>query len=62
MNTYTVLLSDGSVGHVTSANAPKLGYEMTVTVQDENEQPTRVTGVVKKILKEKAGHRKRGPA
>ena len=54
MQTYTVLLSDGTVGQVTSANAPKLGYEMTITIRDENGNVIEVSGVVEKILSEKA--------
>ena len=55
MNTYTVLLNDGSVGHVTSANAPRPGYEMSVTVYDKYGEASIVTGVVKDILEEKLG-------
>jgi hypothetical protein len=38
------------VGNVTSANAPKLGYEMTITVRKENGDPVTATGVVEEIL------------
>ena len=61
VNTYTVLLSDGSVGQVTSANAPKIGYEMTVALSDESGNPIMATGVVKKILEEKLGRRSQNP-
>jgi len=54
MKTYIVLLSDGKVGYVTSANAPKLGYEMTVTLHDENGERTTATGVIKEILEERS--------
>jgi len=62
MNIYTVLLADGTKGQITSANAPKLGYEMTVAALDESGKPTKATGVVTEILEEKMGSRKRGPA
>jgi len=54
MTTYTVLLSDGTVGKITSANPPYTGYEMTVTLRDENGNPLEVTGVVEEILEKKA--------
>jgi len=54
MNTYTVKLRDGTVGQVTSANAPRVGYEMTITAIDENQNHIPVTGVVEEILKKKA--------
>lgn len=54
MNTYTVLLRNGTIGHVVSANAPFIGYEMTVTLRDENGNHIPVTGIVEKILEEKA--------
>jgi len=53
MNTYTVRLGDGKVGQVTSVNAPLVGYEMTVTLIDENGNHIPVTGVVKEILETK---------
>ncbi|MDR0238709.1 MAG: hypothetical protein LBI88_00580 [Deltaproteobacteria bacterium] len=61
MNIYTVLLDDGSVGQVISANAPKTGYGMTVTAQDENGDPIRITGVIKEILEVKIGRRNEKP-
>jgi hypothetical protein len=57
VNTYTVLLNCGTIGQVTSANAPKLGYEMTVTIRDENGDSGKATGVIKKILEVSAGYR-----
>jgi len=54
MNTYTVLLKDGTVGKITSVNPPFTGYEMTVTLSDENGNPIEVTGVVEEILDKKA--------
>ena len=62
MNKYTVLLDDGTEGYVTSANAPKLGYEMTVTVYDESGEPGKATGVIRKILTEKSVRRAQTPA
>ena len=54
MKTYTVRLSDGTVGQINSANAPKAGYEMTITLQDKYGNPVEVTGVVEDVLEEKA--------
>jgi len=54
VKTYTVLLRDGTVGYVTSANAPHLGYAMTVTIQDEAGNFVKATGIIEKILKEQA--------
>jgi len=50
MVTYTVRLDDGTVGYVTSANAPQIGYKMTVTLRDENGGQASATGVVEEIL------------
>ena len=61
MNTYTVLLDDGTIGQVTSANAPRIGYEMTVSLSDKNGAPMKATGVIKKILEEKRGRRSSAP-
>jgi len=52
MKNYTVRLSDGTVGQITSANAPKAGYEMTITLHDKNGNPVEVTGVVVDVLEE----------
>jgi hypothetical protein len=54
MVTYTVKLRDGTVGYVTSANEPKLGYEMPVTLRDETGNVTTATGIVDEILEAKA--------
>jgi hypothetical protein len=54
MVTYTIQLGDGSIGYVTSANEPKLGYEMTITVRDENGNDIQVTNIVDKVIKVKA--------
>ena len=54
MKIYTVRLCDGTVGQVISTNAPKTGYEMTITLQDENGSRTEATGVVEEVLGEKA--------
>ena len=54
MSTYTVRLKDGTVGYVTSANAPNLGYEMTVTFKDASGKQATATGVVDAILDAKA--------
>ena len=53
MVTYKIRLRDGKVGFVTSANAPKLGYGMTITLRDESGNTTAVAGVVEEILEEK---------
>ena len=62
MNTYTVLLDDGTVGSVTSANAPKLGYEMTVAVHEKYGESSKATGIVKDILEESLGRSSKAPA
>ena len=54
MHTYTVRLSDGTVGQVTSANPPRVGYEMTITLIDENGNHIPITGIVEEILGTKA--------
>jgi len=54
MVTYTVKLQDGTIGRVVSANAPQLGYEMTLAVEDESGKQTTATGVVDEILETKA--------
>ena len=54
MNKYTVLLSDGTVGWVVSANPPIVGRELTVTLVDENGNHIPITGTVEDILEEKA--------
>jgi hypothetical protein len=54
MKIYTVRLRDGTVGQITSINAPNTGYEMTITVHDAHGSLTKVTGVVEDVLEEKA--------
>ena len=49
MTTYAVRLHDGTVGYVTSRNAPKLGYEMTVTVRRANGESAVATGLVEEV-------------
>jgi hypothetical protein len=53
MVTYTVRLHDGTIGRVTSANTPLIGYEMTVSVEDNSGEQSTATGVVVEILEKK---------
>jgi uncharacterized protein YwbE len=53
MVTFTVRLHDGTIGRVTSANTPLVGYAMTVTVEDDSREQSTATGVVTEILEKK---------
>lgn len=51
MTTYTVVLSDDTVGTIT-AESVSVGDTVTVSLHDSNGMPVKVTGEVVEILSE----------
>jgi len=50
MTTYTILLTDGTVGTLTTDKEPEYGATVTVELQDVNGDPIEKIGKVEEIL------------